>query len=74
MFGRGYFNVRLTEAGRAMTEPDFDEGDVLTGEDNAAHAAGKICVRCDQQIEADQAARRRISGDWVHETCPAGSS
>jgi hypothetical protein len=57
-----------------MTEPDFDEGDVLTGEDNAAHAAGKICVRCDQQIDADQAARRRISGDWVHETCPAGSS
>jgi hypothetical protein len=71
MSAGGYYNARVREAGHAMTEPDFDELDGLAGEDNAAHAAGKICVRCDQQIEADQPVRRRISGDWVHETCPA---
>lgn len=39
-----------------------------------AHAArgggGETCGRCGQAIGSGQDARRRASGDWVHETCP----
>jgi hypothetical protein len=42
----------------------------LTVDDHAAHAAGQICARCGQRIEADQDVRRRACGDWAHETCP----
>jgi hypothetical protein len=41
-----------------------------TGEDNEAHAGGKICKRCGQVIRADQAARLSGVDDWVHDTCP----
>ncbi len=34
-------------------------------------AAGNECGRCGQPIRAGQDARRRVSGAWVHETCPA---
>jgi hypothetical protein len=36
-----------------------------------AGAAGSHCGRCDQPIAAGQDARRRASGAWVHESCPA---
>jgi hypothetical protein len=36
-----------------------------------AGAAGHDCGRCDRPIRAGQDARRRVSGAWVHETCPA---
>jgi hypothetical protein len=37
----------------------------------AARAAGQRCGRCGQPIVAGQDARRRASGAWVHENCPA---
>ena len=36
-----------------------------------ARAAGSSCGRCGQPITAGQDARRRASGAWVHENCPA---
>ena len=36
-----------------------------------AGAAGRECGRCGRPIGAGQAARRRVSGAWVHENCPA---
>jgi hypothetical protein len=36
-------------------------------------AAGANCSRCAGQISAGQPARRRRTGDWVHEDCPAHS-
>jgi hypothetical protein len=38
---------------------------------NAARAGGQPCGRCGQPIAPGQDARRRISGTWVHENCPA---
>jgi len=38
---------------------------------NAARAAGERCGRCGQTVASGQDARRRVSGSWVHETCPA---
>jgi len=37
----------------------------------AARAAGSPCGRCGQPIAPGQDARRRASGAWVHENCPA---
>jgi hypothetical protein len=34
-------------------------------------AAGNDCGRCGQPITAGQDTRRRASGTWVHENCPA---
>ena len=39
-------------------------------EDNAAHAPGKMCVRCRQAIAAGQDARLLPDGSWIHEACP----
>jgi hypothetical protein len=36
-----------------------------------AGVAGHECSRCGQLIQEGQDARRRVSGAWVHETCPA---
>ena len=36
-----------------------------------AGATGSRCGRCGQPIAAGQDARRRASGAWVHESCPA---
>jgi len=40
------------------------------GGDHFAHAAGRICQRCDRVIEAGQPARRRGETGWVHDVCP----
>jgi hypothetical protein len=46
--------------------------DPLAGsEANAAHPAAQRCARCGQPITPAQDARRRITGRWVHETCPS---
>ena len=37
----------------------------------ATRAAGHPCGRCGQPIARGQDARRRASGTWVHESCPA---
>ena len=42
----------------------------LDAEDNEAHASGKVCGRCGAVITADQDARLRADGRWVHEVCP----
>lgn len=44
-------------------------GQALSGP--AVRAAGSRCGRCGRPITAGQDARRRASGAWVHESCPA---
>jgi len=67
-------------------EPEFDEGGFVYElanrdfsavdkrqpvlADNAAHAPGKTCQRCEQLIAADQDARLLPDGRWIHDTCP----
>ena len=47
-------------------------GDAPAGLDgNAARAAGQRCGRCGQPTAPGQDVRRRVSGTWVHESCPA---
>jgi hypothetical protein len=56
---------------RELAQADLGErerpGD---GEDHYSHAAGRICQRCDQRIEARQPARRKGADGWVHDICP----
>jgi hypothetical protein len=40
------------------------------GVDHFKHVSGRICVRCDREINARQAARRKGENGWVHDTCP----
>jgi len=44
-------------------------GQALSG--TTTRAAGSRCGRCGRPIEAGQDARRRATGAWVHENCPA---
>jgi hypothetical protein len=37
---------------------------------SAVRAGGKRCGRCDRPITPGQDVRRRVSGTWVHESCP----
>jgi hypothetical protein len=47
------------------------EHDQDSAEDgNAASAPGKVCKLCGAIIKANQEARRRIDGEWIHEACP----
>ena len=47
-------------------------GDAPAGLDgNAARAAGQRCRRCGRAMAPGQDVRRRVSGTWVHESCPA---
>jgi hypothetical protein len=39
--------------------------------DGTLAGAGHECSRCGHPIQEGQDARRRVSGAWVHETCPA---
>jgi hypothetical protein len=55
----------LREREREDVEPEF-----VDAESNEAHAAGQVCERCGQVITAQQDARRRTDGRWVHEECP----
>jgi len=41
-----------------------------SADSNAATAPGKICELCGAIIRADQEARRRVDGEWIHEACP----
>lgn len=38
--------------------------------DHGADPAGAACARCTEEIMAGQPARRRLNGEWIHETCP----
>ncbi|HSS88800.1 MAG TPA: hypothetical protein VLL69_05755 [Streptosporangiaceae bacterium] len=44
---------------------------MLDGSGNAARAAGQRCGRCGLPVAPGQDVRRRVSGTWVHESCPA---
>jgi len=37
---------------------------------NTARRVAQSCARCGASITPAQDARRRITGTWVHETCP----
>jgi hypothetical protein len=54
---------------RALENKDFTPQDHVSG-DHFAHAPGRICSKCDRQIEAEQPARRRGDFSWVHDVCP----
>jgi len=53
-----------------LADAEFTEPGRDTGEDHFAHAAGKTCASCGEQIGARQPARRRGDTDWVHDVCP----
>jgi len=55
---------RLVWPGRPADAPAGLDG-------NAARAAGQRCGRCGQPMAPGQDVRRRVSGTWVHESCPA---
>ncbi len=65
---------QFNESGMAyeLSTRDFSGADgrqpVL--DDNEAHAPGKMCERCGQEIAAGQDARLLPDGSWVHEACP----
>jgi hypothetical protein len=40
------------------------------GAAHGADPAGAACARCTEEIMAGQPARRRLTGEWIHETCP----
>ena len=45
----------------------------LGSEAAAARSATEPCARCQNPITPAQDARRRVTGTWVHETCPPRS-
>jgi hypothetical protein len=47
------------------------EAALLIPDGSGARAVGEPCERCGRPIAPGQDARRRISRNWVHETCPA---
>jgi hypothetical protein len=59
------------EATSAATAPDFVRHDRGAEDEHWAHAFGEACVRCTALIEEGDAVRRRGTGGWVHERCPA---
>jgi hypothetical protein len=58
-------------AGLDLDEAWFIKQSSLTIEDHMACVSGETCARCGQPIAAGQDARRRLGGEWVHESCPA---
>jgi hypothetical protein len=68
-FCPGGAGVPLTSSGPIGLEPGAAAP--ITVLSNETGAAGQDCGRCGQVIALRQDARRRVSGVWVHETCPA---
>jgi len=46
------------------------DGYNIPGDDNEAHAPGKVCELCGAVIEPGQDVRRRADGNWMHEIFP----
>lgn len=71
--GAGYYPQQhfLAAESKALAHADFTENDREMGDDQYAHAAGKVCASCEQPITARQPARRRGESDWVHDVCPS---
>jgi hypothetical protein len=62
---------------REIAEHDREDRELayLDPEDQEAHAPpGQICARCGRVMTAEQDARLRADGRWVHEVCPPASS
>ena len=62
------------DAANAVTvghAPDFVRHDRGGEDDHWARALGAPCVRCGLLVEEHDFVRRRGSGGWVHESCPA---
>ena len=38
--------------------------------DHEAHAPGEHCALCGAAIQLGEEVRRRLDGQWVHESCP----
>jgi hypothetical protein len=72
--GLGFPVTSPNSVGLDLEHAQFIKQSWLRAEDHAVHAGGETCGRCDQLMRADQNARRRIRGDWVHENCPRGTS
>jgi hypothetical protein len=67
-FDQSYITSAVRELGSKDFTPDQPENGA--GLDEFAHAAGRICKRCDRRIEAREPARRRGESGWVHDVCP----
>jgi hypothetical protein len=69
-FCPGGVGVPVTGSGPIGLDPGpADPALAVSG--TSARAAGHPCGRCGRPIAAGQDARRRASGAWVHENCPA---
>jgi hypothetical protein len=67
-FCPGGAGLPVTDSGPIGLDPaDDTPGD---WDANSARAAGQPCARCGHPITPAQDARRRLTGTWVHETCP----
>lgn len=64
--GLGLPVTTLRPAGLSRPENPLLLPDVIP-----TRAAGNQCERCGQVISPGQAARRRVSRNWVHENCVA---
>jgi hypothetical protein len=56
----------------ALERQDYLQSRARIAGDHFAHAAGRICQKCDRLIEAMQPARRggKSEAGWVHDVCP----
>jgi hypothetical protein len=51
--------------------PGQMDGAALGLDGTAARPVGQRCGRCGLPVAPGQDVRRRVSGTWVHENCPA---
>jgi hypothetical protein len=69
-FCPGGASFPVTDSRPIGLDPEQDAtAQALSG--TPARVAGSRCGRCGEPIAAGQDARRRASGAWVHESCPA---
>ena len=67
-FCPGGVGLPVTDSGPIGLGPVGDPP--LGSEANTARSASEPCARCQHPITPAQDARRRVTGAWVHETCP----
>ena len=72
-FCPGGVGLPVTDSGPIGLGPAGDPplGDPPLGsEPSTARSTSEPCARCQHPITPAQDARRRVTGAWVHETCP----
>jgi hypothetical protein len=67
-FCPGGVGLPVTDSGPIGLGPVGDPP--LGSEANAVRSASQPCARCGNPITPAHDARRRVTGTWVHETCP----